>query len=419
MTGLPWDASYQPGTAPWDIGQPQPAIVRVASEGGFAGTELDAGCGTGEDTLHAASLGLSTPSNRAGLRRASTTTEHRPGSGNQADLHFGTGQPASAQIRGPLRDAVEVLDPPEASAGMDPSESRTDLRCSTWARANSVNPVGTAGCYTGYLLIEWPLPWPRDPSEITELAQLCAEARSSTVRVQLVVPPERSEERRIVHYLWAPESGRYSGWEMVVESDEVVAVARRLLFGDVENASESNERAVLICGHGRRDRCCGSMGVALERGFAELAQGCDIRIARTSHTGGHRFAPTGIVLPEGTAWAYLDVPVLSSVISRNRPVADLIPHYRGCTGMVTPEIQALEAAVLSEIGWSVLDRPRWPGEADSARTVFQLVVGGESTTRWEAGVFPSRMLPVPDCGSEVASNTKMEPEWEVKDLGSV
>jgi SAM-dependent methyltransferase len=57
MTGLPWDASYHDGPAPWDIGRPQPAIVRLASEGGFAGAVLDAGCGTGENALHVASLG--------------------------------------------------------------------------------------------------------------------------------------------------------------------------------------------------------------------------------------------------------------------------------------------------------------------------------------------------------------------------
>ena len=59
MTGLPWDASYRRDEpAPWDIGQPQPAIVRLASAGGFAGAVLDAGCGTGENALHVASLGL-------------------------------------------------------------------------------------------------------------------------------------------------------------------------------------------------------------------------------------------------------------------------------------------------------------------------------------------------------------------------
>jgi ubiquinone/menaquinone biosynthesis C-methylase UbiE len=58
MAGLPWDASYQNGPAPWDIGRPQRAVVRLASEGAFSGAVLDAGCGAGENTLHVASLGL-------------------------------------------------------------------------------------------------------------------------------------------------------------------------------------------------------------------------------------------------------------------------------------------------------------------------------------------------------------------------
>lgn len=59
ITGRPWDASYQDGPAPWDTGRPQPAVVRVAAAGGFAGAVLDVGCGTGENTLHIASSGLS------------------------------------------------------------------------------------------------------------------------------------------------------------------------------------------------------------------------------------------------------------------------------------------------------------------------------------------------------------------------
>ncbi len=59
MTGEPWDASYRGGPAPWDIGRPQPAVVRLTSEGAFAGAVLDAGCGTGDNGLHIASTGLS------------------------------------------------------------------------------------------------------------------------------------------------------------------------------------------------------------------------------------------------------------------------------------------------------------------------------------------------------------------------
>jgi len=36
MTGQSWDASYDDGPAPWDIGRPQPAVVRLAAAGKFA-----------------------------------------------------------------------------------------------------------------------------------------------------------------------------------------------------------------------------------------------------------------------------------------------------------------------------------------------------------------------------------------------
>jgi SAM-dependent methyltransferase len=53
-----WDASYTAGPpAPWDIGRPQPAFARLADEGRLAGRVLDAGCGTGENALLAASRG--------------------------------------------------------------------------------------------------------------------------------------------------------------------------------------------------------------------------------------------------------------------------------------------------------------------------------------------------------------------------
>jgi SAM-dependent methyltransferase len=59
QAGQPWDASYQQsGGAPWDIGAPQPAVVRLVEAGVFRGDVLDAGCGTGENTLCIAETGL-------------------------------------------------------------------------------------------------------------------------------------------------------------------------------------------------------------------------------------------------------------------------------------------------------------------------------------------------------------------------
>jgi len=53
-----WDDSYTGETPPpWDIGRPQPVFVRLADEGRLGGRVLDAGCGTGEHALLAASRG--------------------------------------------------------------------------------------------------------------------------------------------------------------------------------------------------------------------------------------------------------------------------------------------------------------------------------------------------------------------------
>ncbi|MGH3301554.1 MAG: class I SAM-dependent methyltransferase [Streptosporangiaceae bacterium] len=53
-----WDESYTAETpAPWDIGRPQPAFVRLADQGRLSGRVLDSGCGTGENALLAASRG--------------------------------------------------------------------------------------------------------------------------------------------------------------------------------------------------------------------------------------------------------------------------------------------------------------------------------------------------------------------------
>lgn len=53
-----FELAYREGTPPWDIGRPQAEVVRLAEEGGFVGDVLDVGCGTGENALHLAALGL-------------------------------------------------------------------------------------------------------------------------------------------------------------------------------------------------------------------------------------------------------------------------------------------------------------------------------------------------------------------------
>jgi SAM-dependent methyltransferase len=53
-----WDDVYRQGGAPWDIGRPQPAFVRLADAGEISSPVLDSGCGTGEHALMLAEHGF-------------------------------------------------------------------------------------------------------------------------------------------------------------------------------------------------------------------------------------------------------------------------------------------------------------------------------------------------------------------------
>ncbi len=52
-----FDSAYE-GTPPWDIGRPQKEFVKLAQVKEINGRVLDAGCGTGENALYLAGLGL-------------------------------------------------------------------------------------------------------------------------------------------------------------------------------------------------------------------------------------------------------------------------------------------------------------------------------------------------------------------------
>lgn len=57
MSAERFEEAYRQGTPPWDIGRPQPEVVRLAEEGEIVGDVLDVGCGTGENALYLAGRG--------------------------------------------------------------------------------------------------------------------------------------------------------------------------------------------------------------------------------------------------------------------------------------------------------------------------------------------------------------------------
>jgi hypothetical protein len=301
------------------------------------------------------------------------------------------------------------------------------VRCSEWARAQELDPVGSAGSYSGFLLIETPLPWPRDPGMVEEVKSIAPLIEGCRLRVQLLVPPGEDVDRRAILYRndGSAKDVWFSGFRRseTTMADSLAGAVTSLLEAGSTGRGPGQE--VLVCTHGKRDVCCGSLGTTLFQKVAPLLSSPDLFIWRTSHTGGHRFAPTFIVLPEGTAWAFADTSLVDAVVHRSAPFADVASRYRGCAGLDGPMVQAVERKVLTTAGWGLLDRARrgYPtGETGADGSVMIRLDARDSRgglDSWEALVRPGRTLPVPDCMRPLSEAKKSETEWEVEGLRQV
>jgi len=294
-------------------------------------------------------------------------------------------------------------------------------RCSDWARAEGLDPVATAGSYAGFLLVEWPLPWPRDAADVPGLSSLAAATRERGYRLQLVTAasdererraPARSGLRLVAAFSW--DGRRFDGRERTVTPAEV-ARAGETLLSQPADARPVSSRDVLVCGHGRRDRCCGSLGTSLAAAYGARGDGGSdgrLRLWRTSHTGGHRFAPTALLLPEGTLWAFLDEELLDGIVNHRLGAVEAAAHYRGCAGLPTREAQAVERSVLSAMGWPMFDASRSSEQSPGGQVTLRVANDGERRV-FEGVVEVRRRLPVPDCGEPLSEAKKSEEELAV------
>ena len=271
----------------------------------------------------------------------------------------------------------------------------------------------------------WPLPWPRDLSEVPELAPVREAARAAGLRLQALVPHDGDGSAHVIRY--APPAttdeagGHLERAEVAVAPGDVAAAAADLAGGGDGDPALSVEPVtdVLICTHGRRDVCCGSLGTALALDAAHLAGPVGdgrVRLWRTSHTGGHRFAPTAIVLPDATWWAFLDGHSLGQVVGRSGQPSTLLGRYRGSSAMASAAMQAVEREALADVGWAWLDWDRTAVVLPDGRV---RVIGRSPTGAvgsWTASVSVRRELPVPECGRPVDEAPKSEAELEVHDL---
>ncbi|MEQ1786810.1 MAG: sucrase ferredoxin [Acidimicrobiales bacterium] len=314
---------------------------------------------------------------------------------------------------------MSALDADPAAPSRDP-----DLRCAPWTQAQGVDPIGSAGAFDQLLLVEWPLPWPADVSEIPALAEAAADPRA---RLMTVVPRADDAEAdgllRVVHRR-RTSTHHLRGVDHRLPAADVPELLRALLDDPTRDQLDwptvvgEAPAEVLVCGHGRRDACCGRWGTLLH---VELAARTDVRVWRCSHTGGHRFAPTAITLPDGRAWAYVDAALVEGVLARTADLQALAPHDRGCLAL-DPWAQVAERGVFTELGWQWLGADITSARTDvdsdgrSAAVHLTWVAGDGTAGTAEADVEVVRVLPILVCGEPPEAAVKSSAEYALRRL---
>lgn len=261
--------------------------------------------------------------------------------------------------------------------------------CSVLARERGLDPVGYAGAVDLYVAFELPLPWPYDlwrsermPIEIRRVVDAWyrdPDAPRPRLRPLALAPdPDQARPGRrwaLVHRRPLGSFARFDAeaWSLPEEAIGPFAWAllmepERLTDFERYRADGAGDRHLLVCTHGRVDAACARYGVPLQRQLREMAPP-GTRVWRTSHFGGHVFAPTLVDLPSGRLWGFLDGDRPARLLRRSGDPDALSGAYRGWSGLDDPFLQAAEREAWQAFGW------RW----------FELPKRGEILDRSEAG----------------------------------
>lgn len=200
-----------------------------------------------------------------------------------------------------------------------------------------VEPLpGTAKQTTTYVVFEWPYGWSRDVLDGNTFSpELSAQLKALDVGIQLIKHPR---ERRVEKYrcfvvfaeFGVTELHYLDGPEQILDLD---------LTRPTGNAIDYP--LVLVCTHGKRDVCCAVKGRPLA---VELHDRFPGLVWETSHTKGHRFAPSVLLMPWGYSFGRLNVEAATAMLEAARRGEYFCPANRG-SGLLTPPDQVREVEV--------------------------------------------------------------------------
>ncbi|GAA2535337.1 sucrase ferredoxin [Pseudonocardia hydrocarbonoxydans] len=179
-------------------------------------------------------------------------------------------------------------------------------RCAVLARALDEPLAGTAPQAARWVAIEHRGAWPRDIASHPDpsVSGFAARAGAAGWRPLLVRRPGRRADTGTGTRVFLADTvpGTSHTTVLTVEGPRDLAAVPLPATGPLPGDRVADP-LLLVCTHGRRDRCCAVDGRALA--VAVTAVG-EPDVWECSHLGGHRFAPTALVLPTGYLYGRLD-----------------------------------------------------------------------------------------------------------------
>ncbi|MEJ3655927.1 sucrase ferredoxin [Actinomycetes bacterium KLBMP 9759] len=222
-------------------------------------------------------------------------------------------------------------------------------RCAVQARILDEPLAGTTPVARGWLCLEHRGAWPHDVTRHPDPAVSGFAARATALgwRLQLIRRTGRRTGDHPVRVFFAdtaPGSTRLTS--LTVEGPSELADVPLPVPGAELPGRRVRDPLLLVCTHGRRDRCCALDGRALA--LAVEAAG-ESSVWECTHLGGHRFAPTALVLPTGYLYGHLDAT--AAIYARKAAGLHEVEVTR-CRGRSTwsPAGQVAELAVRSATG---------------------------------------------------------------------
>lgn len=230
--------------------------------------------------------------------------------------------------------------------------------------------IGSASNHETYVLIECSPPWHNQAlnsrSIPDNLRQLIAEIKSRRIPVIFLliandISHKKYETTLLIYQRKSGISNGFRKQEFRLDNIEQVATTvRQWLWYKLSDLEPEipRKRDILICTHGSDDKCCAKYG---NRFYFYLQYKLipnlgleNIRLWRSSHFGGHRFAPTMIDLPEGRYYRNICPELCPSILTRKGDIKVLREMYRGW-GILSNPIQVLESELMVKYGWKWFD----------------------------------------------------------------